>query len=454
MGGFAVVFGLWLLWGYQLVRGLATFEQTISSAQSSYARGEQVLLRIRTNVLLGSIYVRDALIDGASPPQQYYRDELARLGAECQELLAGYLPQVSADAGRDEWLRLQTELGHYWDSRNLAFEPGGRTPREAAAVLRAQVVPRRQCVIRIVDQLSTLQSAANDRYLADVRQRYAQVRTRLGLVGAGTLFVALMAAGVASQHAYRLQRQLEQRRIREQDSRRDLERLSARLVAAQEEERRSLARELHDVVGQALTAVKMDIGIALRAQAEPRVRAALEEARDITETALHGVRDLSQLLHPSTLDDFGLPATLTAYVRSFSKRTGIRAQLVETLDRRLPPAVESGIYRIVQEALNNVATHSGAGECTVELSEADGTLRAAIDDNGRGFDPGPAGVRSPRGLGLIGMRERAQMLGGTFALGASASGGTRVEVIVPLPREPVAATDAQETAAPRLDRAV
>src|SRR6185369_12434721 len=108
-----------------------------------------------------------------------------------------------------------------------------------------------------------------------------------------------------------------------------------------EQERRTLARELHDEVGQALTAVKMDIGIALRSeQLETRAHSALEEARDLSDHTLRSVRDMSQLLHPSALDDFGLPATLTAYLRNFSHRTGIRAQLAETMDMRLAAAIE------------------------------------------------------------------------------------------------------------------
>ena len=193
-----------------------------------------------------------------------------------------------------------------------------------------------------------------------------------------------------------------------------------------------LARELHDEVGQALTAVKMDIGIALRGeQLENRTRSALEEARELSDHTLRSVRDMSQLLHPSALDDFGLPATLTAYLKNFSHRTAIRAQLAETMDTRLAPAIELCVYRIVQEALNNIAQHSGATGCTVSLITRAGMLRLTVEDNGRG----PGGDRLARGgLGLIGMRERAQALGGTFTITERESGGTVLAVILPLDR--------------------
>jgi signal transduction histidine kinase len=178
--------------------------------------------------------------------------------------------------------------------------------------------------------------------------------------------------------------------------------------------------------------MKMDIGIALRSDNPFRVKGALEDASQLAETTLRGVRDLSQLLHPSTLDDFGLPATLAAYLRNFSARTGIRAQLAETIDDRLAPAVETAVYRIVQEALSNVAQHSGATACTVSLNEGANVLNLVIEDNGAGLEQTIDATR--RGLGLIGMRERAQALGGTFAAVTRSGGGTQVAVTLPLTR--------------------
>ena len=168
MAGFAVVFGLWLLWGYQLVRSLADIEARVGTAQEAYARGEQLLLRIRTNVLLGSIYLRDALIDGASPRRAYYREELERLREEGERLLRTYVPQVASADERAQWTRLQSELDEYWASREVAFSVTGRTTLESAQVLRRQVVPRRESVLAIVDQLGALQAAAHDRHRREI----------------------------------------------------------------------------------------------------------------------------------------------------------------------------------------------------------------------------------------------------------------------------------------------
>ena len=183
-----------------------------------------------------------------------------------------------------------------------------------------------------------------------------------------------------------------------------------------------------------------DISIALRSSDQLRVRNALTEASDLAETTLRGVRDLSQLLHPSALDDFGLPTTLTTYLRNFSQRTGIQAHLVETVEERLAPEMEVGIYRIVQEALHNVARHSEATSCTVSLNAGDNMLHLIVEDNGRGLRTSePHRVR--RGLGLIGMRERVQALGGTFRIGGRPGGGTQISAALPLRRAPHQSVD-------------
>jgi signal transduction histidine kinase len=124
------------------------------------------------------------------------------------------------------------------------------------------------------------------------------------------------------------------------------------------------------------------------------------------------------------------------YLRSFSQRTGIRAQLAETIEDRLVPAVEVGVYRIVQEGFNNIVQHSGATACTVSLSAGSGVLRLVVRGQRRGSGPSRGRPTCARGLGLIGMRERAQSLGGTFAVERAPGGGTRISVGLPLQTVP------------------
>lgn len=436
MAGFAVVFGLWLLSAYELLRGLRDVEQGVTAVHESFQRGEQVLTTVRTSVLLGSIYLRDALIDSGQPTRQYYRGELNRLRAEVDRVLPAYTPQVESGIERAHWADLQRELEEYWASREIIFAPDApRTTTEAAAVLRRRIVPARNSILEIVDSLSALQRESRMRHGEEAAAQYRAARARVISMAAMAIVVGLIVAFVVARNVGGLERQIDRQRLAAERNRRDLERLSARLVTAQEEERRSLARELHDAVGQALTAIKMEMGVALRGvDTESRARASLDEARAIAETTLQSVRDLSQLLHPSMLDDFGLPEALAAHLRSFSKRTGIRAQFThERMDERLSPEVEVCVYRIVQEALTNVARHSGASSCTVALVRRDGFLHLTIEDDGRGIDQRTVRpADAPRGLGLIGMRERAQALAGTFVIENRAEGGTRVVVRLPV----------------------
>jgi two-component system sensor histidine kinase UhpB len=342
-----------------------------------------MLSRVRTNVLLGSIYLRDALIDNSSTRREYYRDELNRLRDEIDALLAAYLRDVPA-VERTAWARLQAELRDYWSSRDVAFTDSTRTARESYLLLRQRVVPRRDGVLQIVDQLGALQTAARRQQETETAALFAAVRARLILFGSLTLVGAFAAAVLATRRVSRLQHQVEQQRLGERRIRRDLQRLSAGLVDIQVRERREISRELHDAIGQALTAVKLDIGIALRGEVSERTRAALDEAKDITESTLQSVRDLSQLLHPSTLDDFGLPDTLRTYLKRFAERTGIRAQLVAALPDRLPSDIEASLYRIIQEAMNNVARHSGASACSVTINTVANEVRLVVEDNGCG----------------------------------------------------------------------
>jgi signal transduction histidine kinase len=434
--GFAVVFVLWVASGFELVRSLREVDRRLEASRDDFQRGQDVLSTVRTNVLLGSIYLRDALIDRSPVSYDDYRAALLKIREDVDRVLPVYVPLIGSPIERQHWDNLQLELEHYWKSRDVVFvSEGPFSTANAAALLRQSVVPARQSILEIVDSLSALQRASRQRHEAEAALVYSNAQTRVVSLATLAIVVGLIVAVVATRHVGRLEGEIERRQAAERQNRRDLERLSARLVTAQEEERRSLARELHDAVGQALTAIKMEMGVAMRGvETDSRARRALEEGRAIAESTLQNVRDLSQLLHPSMLDDFGLPEAVNAHLRSFSKRTGIRTQLThERMDDRLPPDVEVCVYRIVQEALTNVARHSGASSCTVSLVRREGMLQLTIEDDGHGIDATARASDSRRRLGLIGMRERAQALSGTFSIENRPEGGTRVLVRLPAP---------------------
>ena len=206
------------------------------------------------------------------------------------------------------------------------------------------------------------------------------------------------------------------------------------MITAQEEERRTIARELHDEVGQVLTAIKVELALAQTAIEAAGVSArVLADARSIADGALQTVRDLSHLLHPAMLDDLGLRAAIDWYLRGFSRRHDIRVELLhDRMDERLASETEATAFRIVQEALTNVAKHAHATSCRVYLQRLTNTVLITVEDDGTGFDIADAAPASPRrGLGLLGIRERVAQQRGTFRLESSPAKGTRLTVELP-----------------------
>jgi signal transduction histidine kinase len=262
-----------------------------------------------------------------------------------------------------------------------------------------------------------------------------QVWTVFGLA----LLVSMIIGWLAFRHAARLERRLTEQHEREERIASDLQRLSARLVQAREEEQRRIARELHDEVGQALSAVKVQLAVAeRRIERMGAASALLADAQASADSALHSVRDLSHLLHPSALDDLGLVAALESLVADFRRRHEIGVEFVqEGHDRRLQAEVERAVYRIVQEALTNIARHAEATAGTVRLVIDESSVAVAIEDNGVGFDV--ADVERPgkrRGLGLLSIRERVAGLRGVVRIASTPRQGSRIEVELPAVASP------------------
>ena len=213
------------------------------------------------------------------------------------------------------------------------------------------------------------------------------------------------------------------------------EELRRQLTLAEEEERRRLARELHDELGQHLTALGLGVQAladSAHGNAEISERAAL--LRDMVNALGRGLHSVAVTLRPKALDDFGLEEALSTYTEIWSRQTGIAVDLhTDHSPERLPMVVESAVYRVIQEALTNVARHSGATRAGVVVERRDGNVVAIIEDSGKGFDISaiqPTNVRG--GLGLLGVRERASLLGGTIDIESSPGGGTTLFVRIPI----------------------
>ena len=240
--------------------------------------------------------------------------------------------------------------------------------------------------------------------------------------------IAEQVARIKSENARLLERVSE--------SERRFRRISLGVLRLQEEERSRISRDLHDGIGQLLTALKIQLELLEgETKSLPEIRARVESARELSETALTEVRQLSHLLRPQMLDELGLESTLRWLARTFQKRTGIAVDIAfEGAESRENPDVETLVYRIVQEALTNVAKHSGAKAAAVTLRREEDRLLVRVEDRGGGFRATDALSErdEERGFGVRAMRDRVEFLHGRFSLRSAPGEGTVVEAEVPL----------------------
>jgi signal transduction histidine kinase len=214
------------------------------------------------------------------------------------------------------------------------------------------------------------------------------------------------------------------------------QRLLQKLISAQEDERKRIARELHDETCQMLAALSMGVDTALRAPGGEALAPRLAEVKTLATRALAGVHGLIFDLRPSVLDDLGLLAAIRWFVSRNLEPRGISVRCeFEPLSGRMSPEMETALFRVVQESLNNVGRHSDADSVLIQVGERNGQLEIEIEDDGRGFDPESVAQPAPggRGLGLMGIRERVELLGGTVDIDSAPDDGTRIALRVPLP---------------------
>jgi signal transduction histidine kinase len=254
---------------------------------------------------------------------------------------------------------------------------------------------------------------------ADTRRRVnAQTQsivTESVLLIGGCLLVALVSAVVTVRIAARVFRQMEAQAS-------ELSRVSFRMLETQEATARRFSHELHDELGGSLTAIKTNL-----TGAEPKI----EDSIKLIDDAISNVRTLSQLLRPTILDDFGLDAGIRWLAERFSERTGIDADYRSQFSGRLADETETHLFRIVQEALTNVARHANASRVTIFLRAENGNIRLTLSDNGRGL---PQIAPEHTGMGLTGMKARARSAGGDCIVQSSAGCGVTIDVTAPMER--------------------
>lgn len=385
------------------------------------------LASIRSYVLLSDTYMGDLLdADG-----QRSREHLAEMRAAWSRMLSDLGSYHSSTLDEAVALKqLQDLLERHWQSVSHAMNGPQAGRRQGESFYGDEILPLRTTVVEIstrVEQVNARQLATTE---AAIQNEFESLGARLSIV----LIVALAAAfllGVGCVvYILRIERQNRRRYQEIVEARHTLQQLSARLLDAQETERRTISRELHDQVGQTLNALLVDAAnLAKRIPEEDSIsRRYLDNMRSFADSSVNALRDIALLLRPSMLDDLGLIPALEWQAREVSRRSGINVKVeADKVPESLPDAVRTCVYRVVQETLQNVSRHSGARSATVTVRETDGSLELTVEDDGHGFDP-----RRTRGLGLLGMEERVKQLGGFLKIQSQPDKGTRLRVTLPV----------------------
>ena len=394
---------------------------------------EGQLRKVRSDVHLSGIFIRDYLLDNSQLTGPAYRDRLIELRKSTIATLQDLEPLVDPKVV-DRIVSLQNKLEEYWAAFDPLFEwdPGQKTAL-SSTFLRRQVLPRRDAVLSIAEVIEEFNNANLKEQRAAISVREYELHRFL----TQTLWISLcLGIGVAVAAVLRirvLEKRSEEQHQRSEEAKSEMRRLSQQLVTAQEEERKRLSRELHDEVGQELTALRMEIAKAERLCPDSGTtpRAQLAECKHLIETLIQTVRNLSMGLRPSILDDFGLGTALKWHAQDFTRRYRVMVNVALDGDvDRLPEPHRTCVYRVVQEALTNCARHAHATQVGVSLRRDTATLRLLIHDDGIGLQDQ---ARSREGLGLLGIEERIKELQGVLSIHSTNGAGTTLRVEIPVP---------------------
>ena len=382
------------------------------------------LLRIQNDLNQLAIAMRDMLDPGEPYPLIAWSTQFDRIRADLDEALKQEETLAGARRAPDQARYLETSVAQFWDASNRIFDLA-RSGREADArvQIRLSLQARQAALSAAVARLLVQNNASEQQTAQQAQEITANVQRQVYRFLAATL----AAIAVTGLYLIRSNRRLFAELATLSDRRREV---TQQLIATRESTLHEISRELHDGFGQMLTATGSMLARAGKQAPEGSpLRGDLREIGEVVQTALDQVRGLSQTLHPSILEALGLESTIQWYVSTIEKQLGLQVSY-----ERAGEAVEAEdttaihVYRVLQEAITNVARHAGTERAWVRLRSGAGVLELEIEDHGKGFAGGPA----RRGLGLVTMRERAELLGGTLELLRPRDGGTLVRLQVPM----------------------
>jgi signal transduction histidine kinase len=392
------------------------------------------LLRIQNDLNSLGLAMRDMLDSDGPYPLTAWSAQFERIRVDLTDALAREEAVAVAARTPEQRQYLTASVAQFWNAvgRIFALAKDGKE-QEARDDIRLSLQARQAALSTAVARLLVENNAAEEQTAARVQGIYSQVqRQQLWFVGATLTTILLM-----SLYLIRSNRRLFAELGSLSDQRHEFAR---QLIETRESTLHEISRELHDEFGQILTAIGLMIGRAGRHVPESSpLETELHEIREIAQTALDNVRGLSQTLHPSILEEAGLEGTIEWYLPTVERQTGLAVSYERSgPSREIPNAIAIHVYRVLQEALNNVSRHSGSTRAWVRLRTSAEHLELDVEDHGVGLAASNGQALASgekerrRGLGLVAMRERAAIVGGTLEVRNVTGGGTLVRLTVPL----------------------
>jgi signal transduction histidine kinase len=410
-----------------LARQLHVHEEAI---RRTFLAHSQPLMVLSSSICVYNDRVQEYLLSQDPQAEGLNANEFSRLTAEVNSTLNAF-----PETRQPEERALLENLEHLFAAQQQMIHPilswsQEERHRQAMRFLHEEVFPEQARIQETSERIALWNRQQLGAANQEIFVSFSSLQARQSRLLAISLTAALLLSLASALYLLHLERLGQQRFQELAESRSALEALSARLVDAQESERRSISRELHDEVGQSLGALLVEVGgleTAIPAGA-PQIKDHVDKIKAVAETTVETVRNIALLLRPSMLDDLGLIPALEWQGREVSRRseTEVEIQSVD-VSESIPDEYKICIYRLVQEALNNAARHSAARNAKVKIEQNADTIRVTVSDDGRGFDP-----QRVRGLGILGMEERVKRLGGKLTIDSRPGSGTTVRAEFPL----------------------
>lgn len=440
LAGFGGLLLLMTFAGLDAMRVLRVIQNRNDAIRGNFLARNRFLNQIRSDLYLSGTYVRDCLLEPEPEKAESYRGSLENTRRDMEFALQSYA-RLSNSSEKKPFAILQDELAEYWHLLEPVMLWNALQRKERGyAFLRDEVYPRRTAMLHLADQIGQVNERQLDAGNAQVAELFSGFRIRLSVTLLVTLGLGTILASYSMGRILNLERESAAHLEEMAQARSELKALSARLVDAQESERRAISRELHDEVGQSLSALLVglsNLAAAVPAAQAPELVREVANLRKLTESSVGVVRNMTLLLRPSMLDDLGLVPALQWQAREISKRSGMMVNFAsEGVADELPDEYKTAIYRVMQEALHNCEKHSRARVARVTVRQHNGLLSMSIQDDGCGFD-----LQIGKGLGLRGMQERVENLGGNFNVESEVGRGTLIVVRLPIDHNEVQRTE-------------